>query len=75
MKKDAFLTPPLYLPVLFTFRATIVIAVGVALAIAGIELTTVAVVVVVSIAIGIAACRIVTALLIVASRHNIFRQV
>lgn len=26
MKKDAFLTPPLYLPVLFTFRVTIVIS-------------------------------------------------
>lgn len=33
MKKDVFLTPPLYLPVLFTFRVTVVIAVGVALAI------------------------------------------
>lgn len=26
MKKDAFLTPPLYLPVLFTFRVTVVIS-------------------------------------------------
>lgn len=33
MKKDVFLTPPLYLPVLFTFRVTVVIAVGVSIAI------------------------------------------
>lgn len=26
MKKDVFLTPPLYLPVLFTFRVTVVIS-------------------------------------------------